>query len=160
MFKFIRSFFSRNKEDDEIPLSSTDNILDFIGGIKTHQQKTFKPSKTKTITLSVHTQNLEELRPLLAQAAIFISKGEYVPEAWKYKVRVKKPITLEDYLSDTQNTLVHPVDWLIENDYYIKKILTALSKLDEADSDYYNRQCQFIIDDLSSLVTSLKNILV
>lgn len=157
MLAFFKQWF-KSKEPDPIPITPKDTITRFIGDIKTYQEKDLNLAKSKSIRIDVYTRSLEELGKLLRQSSVFISKHEYIPDKWKMTERKLRTSTLEDFISEDLRTILHPIDWLVSQAYYITKIMDALSTMDEAEYDYYQRQCNFIIEDLASLITGVDKI--
>ncbi|MNC66456.1 hypothetical protein D3C75_1168510 [compost metagenome] len=55
------------------------------------------------------------------------------------------------YIADA-GELIHPLDWIRFHQHNIIKLLDAFMKMDAADRDYYQRKCNFVVEDILELI--------
>jgi hypothetical protein len=90
----------------------------------------------------------------LIDASVVVNKADHFSGTWNDPL-VYRETDLETFISDGDH-LIHPIDWVVEHHHYIIKLLDGLMQLDEADSIYYQRKCNFVIEDILSLVTAAR----
>jgi len=157
----LRKFFTWLRRKEPEPLVGAtiyETLLNQLGDLDELTKRTFSPSKAKAVTITTATQSLGELRGFLVEASVFVSRQEYMPEKWKSRVIRLSKRTLDDYIADGDD-LIHPLDWLAQHRHYIIKLLDAFLKLEHAEQDYYQRKCNFVIEDLLVLATASRDCL-
>lgn len=150
----LRSIFTwiRRKEPEPIEGSNIyETIINQLGDIDELTKKTFLAPKTRTVFLVTASSNLGELADYLVEASVFVSKQQYMPERWKLKRVVAARRTLEEYIAD-DDELLHPLDWVGNHRHYIIKLVDAFLTMDSADREYYQRKCNFVIEDVLALI--------
>ncbi len=121
-----------------------------LGALHELNQKSFSPSLARTVKLTLSTSSLKELGTLLVEASHCVNTQAYLPAHIKHRASRLQVMSLEAYITEADE-LVHPVDWLEAQQHYIQKLLTAIQTLDPAEAEYYQRKCNFIIEDLATL---------
>ncbi len=124
-----------------------------LGDLDEINKRAFSPAKARLEKITTATSNLEELGSFLIEASVFVSKQQYLPEKWKSRVVLFAERSLEEYIAD-DDELIHPLDWVIEHRHYILKLAKAFEALDQADREYYQRKCNFVIEDILALVVA------
>ncbi|MNO14023.1 hypothetical protein D3C76_36630 [compost metagenome] len=128
-----------------------ETLINQLGDIHDLTKKQFIAPRTRRVTLETATVNIEELADFLVEAAAFVSKGETFPQRWQDRALQYESRSLEQYIADA-GELIHPLDWIQAHQHYIVKLLDAFMKMDEADRDYYQRKCNFVVEDILELI--------
>jgi len=128
-----------------------ETILNQLENLHELKQKRFMAPKARTVILLTNTESIGELRELLIESSVFVSKQEYLSERWKLMVIRPDRRTLEHYITDADD-LIHPLDWLVLHQHYIIKLVNAFLLMEKADAEYYQRYCNFVIEDILALV--------
>jgi hypothetical protein len=149
----LKKIFNWGKQKEPDPPKGTtiyDTLKLQIGELDELNKQRFSPAKARTVKLTTASSGLEELADLIIEASVFISKQAYLPEKWKLRPVLYVERTLEEYLADGDE-ISHPLDWLTEHRHYILKLAKAFQALDPADSEYYQRKCNFVVEDILEL---------
>lgn len=143
------SKFRRKKPEPTLNLNLYDTVIHHLGELHEINQKTFSPAKARTVRIQCATENLDTLGHQLIEAALFVSKGNYLPAKWKVPLSTTRS-TLEQYITEDRD-LIHPLDWIEDHRHHIMKLVDAIQAMERADAEYYQRKCNFIISDIIAL---------
>lgn len=157
----LKQFLAWCRRKEPVPLEG-DNIyetlLNQLEDLDEIAKREFNLPKTRTVLLETATVNLEELSDFLIEASVFVSKGNPFSERWHTRSMQYELGTLESFISEA-SALVHPIDWVIQHRLYIVKLLDAFMKMDSADRDYYQRKCNFVVEDVLALLKASRECL-
>jgi len=157
----FKSFMGWLRRKEAVPLEGTtiyETLLNQLEDLDEISTRHFAVPRTRTVQLETATVNLEELADYLIEASVFVSKGNAFPSRWQDRVLQYENRTLETFITEA-NDLIHPFDWLIAHRLYIVKLLDAFLQMDSADRDYYQRKCNFVIEDLLALAKASRECL-
>lgn len=158
MLRKIKRWFGR-KEPLPIEGSTTnETLLNYLGDINEIAKLKFNVPKSRTVLLETATVNLEDLSDYLIEASLFVSKGRPFPNRWHARILQYETGTLQHFITES-DVLIHPIDWIIQHRHHIVKLLEAFDAMDQADRDYYQRKCNFIINDLLALIKASRECL-
>ncbi|MCY1285064.1 hypothetical protein D9M68_17410 [compost metagenome] len=127
-----------------------ESLINQLGDINELATKRFMSPKARMVKLTVVSKDLDMLSERLIDASVVVSKADHFSGAWSDPL-IYRATDLETFISDGDH-LIHPIDWVREHHHYIIKLLDAFMQLDEADSVYYQRKCNFVIEDILALV--------
>ena len=157
----LNKFLAWCRRKEPLPLEGEtiyETLLNQLGDIDEIAKREFNIPKTRSVLFQTATVNLEELSDFLIEASVFISKGDPFSQRWHTRAMQYELGTLESFISEA-NALVHPIDWVIKHKLYIVKLLDAFLKMDSADRDYYQRKCNFVVEDLLALLKASRECL-
>lgn len=152
MWKNFFRWLLRNKQEPAQGSTIYETLLNQMGDLDEINDKKFDIAKARLIKLTVASDNLGELSELLLDAAGVVGDLGYFGNHWKSPA-IYRTETLEDYISDGES-LIHPLDWIKYHHHYIIKLLDAFMKMDDADGEYYQRKCNFVVEDILSLLSA------
>jgi hypothetical protein len=150
----LRNLFPWLKPKEPEPPKGTsiyETLILQLGELDELNKRTFSPSKARVVSLSVASSGLDELSKLIIEASVFVSKQQYLPEKWKSRTILFGERSLEEYIADGED-LIHPLDWLLQYRHYTLKLAKGFQALDAADSEYYQRKCNFVVEDVLELI--------
>lgn len=157
----LKQFLAWYRRKEPEPLEG-DNIFETLinqmEDLDALAKKSFNLPKTRTVLFKTATVNLEELSEFLIEASVAISKGDALSTRWHTRVMQYELGTLEAFISEA-NELVHPIDWVIQHRLYISKLLDGFMQMDQADRDYYQRKCNFVVEDVLALLKASRECL-
>lgn len=157
----FKQFLAWCRRKEPVPLEGEtiyETLINQLGDIDEIAAREFIIPKTRSVLLETATVNLEELADYLIEASVFISKGDPFSPRWHDRIMKYELGTLESFILDA-NALVHPLDWVVHHKLYIVKLLDAFMKMDSADRDYYQRKCNFVVEDIIALIKASRECL-
>ncbi|MNH68450.1 hypothetical protein D3C73_205310 [compost metagenome] len=157
----LKQFFAWCRRKEPLPLEGEniyETLLNQLEDIDEIAKRGFNLPKTRTVLLRTATVNLEDLSDYLIDASVTITKGDSLAGRWTTRALQYELGTLESFISEA-NALVHPIDWVIQHKLYIVKLLDAFLQMDSADRDYYQRKCNFVVEDLLALLKASRECL-
>lgn len=158
MFKQFIAWCRRAEPEPLVGENIYETLINQLGDIDDLAKRHFQLAKTRAVLLKTATVNLEELADFVIEASVVLTKGDSLSERWKTRVMQYELGTLEQFITEADK-LVHPIDWIIHHRLYIVKLLDAFLKMDQADSDYYQRKCNFVVEDLLALIKASRECL-
>jgi hypothetical protein len=157
----LKQFIAWCRRKEPEPLEGEniyETLLNQLEDIHEIAKREFNLPKTRSVLLQTATVNLEDLSDYLIDASVTITKGDSLSGRWATREFRYELGTLESFISEA-NALVHPIDWVIHHKLYIVKLLDAFLKMDSADRDYYQRKCNFVVEDLLALLKASRECL-
>lgn len=157
----LKQFIAWCRRKEPEPLEGEniyETLLNQLEDIHEIAKRGFNLPKTRSVLLQTATVNLEDLSDYLIEASVSMTKGESLSGRWTTRELRYELGTLESFISEA-NALVHPIDWVIHHKLYIVKLLDAFLKMDSADRDYYQRKCNFVVEDLLALLKASRECL-
>jgi hypothetical protein len=127
-----------------------ESLINQLGDVDELTTKHFSIPKARVVKLSVVSDDLDMLSERLIDASVVVSEARHFSGPWSNPL-VYRSTVLETFISDGDH-VIHPIDWVREHRHYIIKLLDAFMKLDESDSVYYQRKCNFVIEDILALI--------
>ena len=153
MRKLFTWIFGSKEPEPIVGKDIYETLINQLGDIDDLVAKKFSASQTRRVAIETATANIEELADYLVEASAFVSKGDTFPQRWQDQVLKYETRTLEQYIAEA-GELIHPLDWIKAHQHNIVKLLDAFMKMDAADRDYYQRKCNFVVEDILELIKS------
>lgn len=157
----LKQFIAWCRRKEPEPLEGEniyETLLNQLEDIHEIAKRRFNLPKTRSVLLETATVNLEDLSDYLIEASVSMTKGDSLSGRWTTRELRYELGTLESFISEA-DALVHPIDWVIHHKLYIVKLLDAFLKMDSADRDYYQRKCNFVVEDLLALLKASRECL-
>lgn len=160
MLKRFLSWLLNKEPEPLIGESNYETLLNLMESIDDLTTATLILPKISTVKITTATLNIGELESLLVEASNVVSQGRSFSGKWRSDtVQMQySGKSLEQYITQKQQIL-HPIDWVISVKFFIIKLLDAFLKMDQADSDYYQRNCDFLINDIIELIRTARTCL-
>jgi len=157
MWKWFLKWFRKKDSEPTEGATIYDNLFTQLGDLDELTKKEFSVRKARMVSIRVASSDLEDLSDRLIDAAAVVSDQGYFSDQWKYPVTFRT-VGFESFISDA-NHLIHPLDWVREHRHHILKLLDSFGKLDKADSPYYQRKCNFVIEDILAVMVASRGCL-
>lgn len=157
MWKSFLRWLLRSKPEPIQGSTIYESLINQLGDIDELIDKDFVTPKARVVKLKVASEDLDMLSERLIDASVVVSGVGHFSEMWGTPLAYRQ-IDLETFISD-DDALIHPIDWIRDHHHYIIKLLDAFIKLDDADSVYYQRKCNFVIEDLLELMIASRKCL-
>lgn len=160
MLKRFLSWLFNKQPEPLVGESIYETLLNLMESIDDLANSTLILPKVSTVKVTVATINIGDLESLLIEASNVVSQGRSFSGKWRSDTALMQysDKTLEQYITQKQQIL-HPIDWVLSVKFFIIKLLDAFLKLDQADSDYYQRNCEFLVNDIIELIRKTRTCL-
>lgn len=160
MLKRFLSWLFNKPPEPIIGESIYETLLTLMESVDDLASKTLILPKVSTVKITTATLNIGELESLLVEASNVVSQGKSFSGKWRSDTGSMQysDKSLEQYITQKQQ-IFHPIDWLVSVKFFIIKLLDAFLKMDQADRDYYQRNCDFLVNDIIELIGKVRTCL-